>query len=143
MWPCGMPPERRQHLSILRFSSSAESCNRQRYDLEQNPSGLHCREAVAPAPRRPVAVIPVDADAETQAMRLAHELRRAGFTVELGYRGNVSRRMKRANHLNASAAILLGADERSRNAVSLRDLDSGEQVEVPLPELSDRLAPYL
>ncbi|MCH9020226.1 MAG: histidine--tRNA ligase [Proteobacteria bacterium] len=96
-----------------------------------------------PAPKRPVAVIPVDAEAETQAMRLAHELRRAGFTVELGYRGNVSRRMKRANHLNASAAILLGADERSRNAVSLRDLDSGEQVEVPLPELSDRLAPYL
>ncbi len=96
-----------------------------------------------PTPKRPVAVIPVDPEAEAQAMRLAHELRQAGFTVELGYRGNLSRRMKRANRLNASAAILLGADERGRNAVTLRDLDSGEQVEVPLPELSDRLAPYL
>ncbi len=98
--------------------------------------------AEPPAAPRPIAVIPVDAGAEDETLELTHRLRKAGFTVDLGYRGNVSRRMKRANRLHARAALLLGADERARGAVTLRDLDSGEQVEVPLAELEDRLAPY-
>ncbi len=98
--------------------------------------------AEPPAAPRPIAVIPVDAGAEDEALELTHRLRRAGFTVDLGYRGNVSRRMKRANRMHARAALLLGDDERARGAVTLRDLDSGEQVEVPLAELEDRLAPY-
>jgi histidyl-tRNA synthetase len=98
--------------------------------------------AEPPAAPRPLAVIPVDAGAEDETLELTHRLRRAGFTVDLGYRGDVSRRMKRANRLNARAALLLGDDERARGAVTLRDLDSGEQVEVPLAELEDRLAPY-
>ena len=98
--------------------------------------------AEPPAAPRPIAVIPVDAGAEAETLELTHRLRRAGFTVDLGYRGNVSRRMKRANRMHARAALLLGDDERARGAVTLRDLDSGEQVEVPLAELEDRLAPY-
>ena len=98
--------------------------------------------AEPPAAPRPLAVIPVDAGAEDETLELTHRLRRAGFTVDLGYRGNVSRRMKRANRLHARAALLLGDDERARGAVTVRDLDSGEQVEVPLAELEDRLAPY-
>ncbi len=98
--------------------------------------------AEPPAAPRPLAVIPVDAGAEDETLELTHRLRKAGFTVDLGYRGNVSRRMKRANRLHARVALLLGDDERARGAVTLRDLDSGEQVEVPLAELEDRLAPY-
>ncbi len=95
-----------------------------------------------PPPKRPVAVVAVGAGDEGRALDLAHELRHAGFTIELGYRGNISRRLKRANRLNASAAILVGEDERARNAVAVRDLDTGEQVEVPLADLHDRLARY-
>ncbi len=95
-----------------------------------------------PSPKRAVAVIPVgDAD-EGPALELAQELRHAGFTIDFDYRGNVSRRLKRANRHNARAAILLGEDERDRGAATVRDLDSGEQVEVPLAELKDRLARY-
>ncbi|MFQ5958006.1 MAG: histidine--tRNA ligase, partial [Alphaproteobacteria bacterium] len=98
--------------------------------------------ADVPEPKRPIAVVPIAAGDEGPALELAQELRRAGFTVDLGYRGNVSRRMKRANRLKACAAVLLGEDERAQGAVTLRDLDSGEQVEVPLAELKDRLARY-
>ena len=95
-----------------------------------------------PSPKRAVAVIPVgDAD-EGPALELAQELRHAGFTIDFDYRGNVSRRLKRANRHNARAAIILGEDERDRGAATVRDLDSGEQVEVPLAELKDRLARY-
>jgi histidyl-tRNA synthetase len=95
-----------------------------------------------PAARRPIAVVPVGGEAEAPALKLAVELRRAGFAVELGYGGNVGKRMKRANKLNARAAVLIGSDELARQAATLRDLDSGEQEEVPLAALSERLARF-
>jgi histidyl-tRNA synthetase len=95
-----------------------------------------------PPPKRPVAVIPVSGESERQAMQLAHALRRDGFIVELGFRGNLSRRLKRANRLNARAAIILGPDELARGNITLRDLDSGAQEEIPLSAIGDRLAPY-
>src|SRR5579863_9947413 len=42
-----------------------------------------------PPPPRPVAVVPVGESGERAALRLAQDLRRAGYTVDLGYSGNV------------------------------------------------------
>ena len=95
-----------------------------------------------PAVPRPIAIIPVGEKGEAEAPRIARDLRRAGFHVELGYSGNVGRRMKRANKINARAAVLLGDDELARNSATLRDLDAGTQTEVPLAELAQRLAPF-
>ena len=95
-----------------------------------------------PPPPRPVAVIPVSRELETQAMTLAHALRRDGYVVELAFRGNMSRRLKRANKLNASVAVILGPDEAARGAATIRDLDCGDQSEVLFETLSERLAAY-
>ena len=95
-----------------------------------------------PPPPRPVAVIPVSGETERRAMLLAHALRRDGFVVELGFRGNLSRRLKRANRMNARAAVILGPDEVARDSATVRDLDTGAQEEVPLSAIGDRLAPY-
>jgi histidyl-tRNA synthetase len=58
--------------------------------------------------------------------------------VDLGYSGNVARRMRRANNVNARVAVLIGEEEIARHVVALRDLDSGEQTEVPMdPSLSE------
>ena len=95
-----------------------------------------------PAPARPIAVIPVGSETEAEAFKLAHRLRNAGFRVELGYRGNMSRRLKRANKLNACAAVIVGPDELARQAATVRDLDTGEQSEVPLGVLAERLESY-
>jgi histidyl-tRNA synthetase len=89
-----------------------------------------------------LAIVPVGEQGEAKALTLAEDLRRAGLAVELGYRGNVSKRLKQANKLNARAAILIGDDELKRNAATVRDLDSGEQAEVPLESLKDRLAQF-
>ncbi|KZD12657.1 histidine--tRNA ligase [Oceanibaculum pacificum] len=93
-----------------------------------------------PQAPRPIAVIPVGSAEEAAAMRLAQRLRKAGYPVELGYGGNVGKRMKRANKLNARAALLLGEAELAREIATVRDLDSGEQVEIPLSQLEDRLS---
>ena len=95
-----------------------------------------------PPARRPVAVVPVGEAAATAAQRLAHDLRHDGFTVELGYGGNLKRRLSRANRAGAVAAVILGEDELARDAATVRHLDSGEQTEVPMAALKQHLAPY-
>ena len=92
--------------------------------------------------KRPIAVIPVGSKAESEAMVVTEMLRKKGYRVDLGYSGNLKKRMKRANQLNAAAAVLLGEDELTRNIGTLRDMDSGEQKEVLLETLEDHLAPY-
>jgi histidyl-tRNA synthetase len=94
----------------------------------------------APPPPRPIAIVPIGAAAESVALKLAQDLRRAGHAVDLGYSGNLSRRMKRANKLNARYAVILGEDELKGGTATLRDLDTGEQEAIPLPQLQDRFA---
>jgi len=95
----------------------------------------------AAAPR-PIAIVPIGEAGEAAALALAETLRGAGFAVDLGYSGNAGKRMKRANKINARVAIVLGEDEMKRQAAMLRDLDTGEQTEIPLGALEDRLAQF-
>jgi histidyl-tRNA synthetase len=98
--------------------------------------------AEPPAPPRPIALVPIGAASEARALALAQELRRAGFTVDLGYSGNLKRRLQHANKVNARVAMILGEDELARGVVGLRDLDTRAQIDVALAELKDRLAPF-
>ena len=91
-----------------------------------------------PLPRRPIAMVPIGEAGEGEALTLTEMLRNHGWSVDLGYSGNVARRMRRANNLNARGAVLIGEEEIARHVVALRDLDSGEQTEVPMdPSLSE------
>ncbi len=98
--------------------------------------------AEPPAPPRPIAIVPMGEVGEAKALVLAQALRRAGFTVDLGYGGNMKKRMQRANKANARAAVILGEDELQRGAAAVRDLDSGEQTEIPLDRLETHLAQF-
>jgi histidyl-tRNA synthetase len=91
----------------------------------------------APAGARPVALIPMGDAAEAKCRTLAQTLREAGVAVELGYSGNMKKRMKRADKANACKAVILGDDELAKGVAQLRDLDSGEQQEVALDQLAD------
>ena len=91
---------------------------------------------------RPIALVPMGAAAEAEALKLAQYFRKAGFTIELGFRGNIKKRMARADKLKARAAIIIGDDELAKQAATLRDLDSGEQQAVPFDQLERALAQY-
>lgn len=88
---------------------------------------------------RPVTVIPVHSSIEAEAYKLANDLRSAGFTIEIAYSGNLSKRMKRAANQKALAAVLVGPDELSRGEVQLKILDTGEQKSLKLTELQATL----
>jgi histidyl-tRNA synthetase len=92
--------------------------------------------------RRPVALIPMGEEAEQAAWPLAQRLRHAGVNVELAHKGNAGKRLKKANKLNACAALMLGEDELTARTVTLRDLDSGEQQAVKQDVLVEALAKY-
>lgn len=96
--------------------------------------------AEAPQAPRPIAVVPVGDAAQPAAMKLTQDLRHAGFVVELGYSGNLKKRMQRANKMNARAALLLGEEELAAGSATLRDLDSGKQELVSLDSLAERLS---
>jgi histidyl-tRNA synthetase len=95
-----------------------------------------------PPEPRPLAVIPIGDGAGAPALKLTEELRRAGFAVDLGFSGNIKKRMARADKMKAVAAVIIGDDELAKGVATLRDLQSGTQEQVPLAQLPDRLASY-
>ena len=53
---------------------------------------------------------------EDAALEVLQALRHAGIRAEMAYRGNVRRRMERANRIGARAAVIIGGPKRSRAA---------------------------
>ena len=94
-----------------------------------------------PMPAAPVAVIPVGGPAEeAAALDAMQALRGAGIRAEMAYRGNLKRRMERANRIGARAAVIIGEAELARGVVQLKDLATGAQAEVAVAELAAKLA---
>ena len=91
----------------------------------------------APQGERPVAIVPMGDG--LAGLKVADALRAAGVTVDMGFSGNMKKRLARANKLGARFAVILGEDEAARGAATLKDLDAGTQDEVPLAELAGRL----
>jgi len=96
----------------------------------------------APPVSRPIVVVPVGAEAAETALKITQRLRHSAFAVDLGFSGNVKKRLNRANKVNAIAAILLGEDELAKGVATVRDMESGEQTEVPLTSLEEHLSRY-
>lgn len=84
---------------------------------------------------RPIAVIPVGDDMAETTLKIAYDLRKAGFRVEHGYSGNIKKRMIKANKVNAYKAVIIGSDEFAGGNVTIKDLDSGEQKIVAINNL--------
>ncbi len=89
--------------------------------------------------KRPIAVVPISDEFSADAMEVAQSLRDAGLTTDLAYSGNVKRRLKRADKINAGAALLIGEDEIKAGTVTVKDLDSGEQSAVDMGDLIETL----
>ena len=91
---------------------------------------------------RAITLIGLGEAGEHEALRLSRELRLAGLTVELVYKGGLKRGLKRADRIHAAAAVLIGDDELAKASVTVRNLDSGEQTDVAITDLKDHLAAY-
>ncbi len=95
-------------------------------------------DATPPAPAL-IAVVPVGEAAEAGAIEVLQSLRANGIRAEMAYRGNLKRRMERANRAGARVAVILGDDDIARGVAQVKDLASGSQEAVPLAHIPSRL----
>lgn len=85
---------------------------------------------------RPLAVVPMDEAFDLKGLALAQALREQGFVVEMTYGGGLGKRLKKANKMNALYALILGEEEVNSCTVTVKDLESGEQVQVSQAKVS-------
>ncbi len=85
------------------------------------------------------ALIPLGEKCENEAITIAYDLRNAGVNIDLAYGGNMKKRMKRADKLNAKYAIIIGDDEWENKQATVKNLSLGEQETVSLSDLANYL----
>ncbi|MBB4640632.1 histidine--tRNA ligase [Rhizorhapis suberifaciens] len=94
----------------------------------------------APHEEKPQAVlIPMGDAAEKAATGLLADLRRAGIAADMGFRGNMKKRMQRANASGAAFAIIIGEDELARGEAAVKNLTNGEQHMVAIGKVAGML----
>jgi histidyl-tRNA synthetase len=76
--------------------------------------------------------------AKAGSYKIVNSLRNAGIIVETDYMDrSVRAQMKYANKLNAKYTVIIGENELNENLVNIKDMDNGEQKEVPLDQIVD------
>ena len=94
----------------------------------------------APPPECPsVVLVPLGERAEAEAQRILVGLRREGIAADMAYRGNLKKRMSRANASGAAYALILGDEELDSGQAQLKNLETGEQRGVSLDLIAEAL----
>ena len=93
--------------------------------------------ALPEAPARvAVFVVAAGEGQRDEAFALASRLRRAGIATDLAFDGrSLKAQFKSADRSGAAHVVVLGEAEAARAAVTLKDLRTGDQREVPLADL--------
>ena len=84
-------------------------------------------------------IAPMGAAAERHSAELAHSLRSAGCSVELGLEGKLKRSLELANKMGARFALIIGENEMAAGQYALKNMQSGEQETVSSDQLKARM----
>jgi histidyl-tRNA synthetase len=89
-----------------------------------------------PKPEQPqVVLVPLGERAEGVAGGVLADIRRAGIAADMAFRGNMKKRLSRANSVGARFAIIFGDNELDQGSAQLKNLQNGEQSLVRLSDL--------
>ena len=78
-----------------------------------------------------VYLIALGDNAKGQGLKLLDNLRKSGIAVDTDYEDkSLKGALRRANDLGARYVLIIGEDELKNNAVTLKDMASGEQQEI-------------
>jgi histidyl-tRNA synthetase len=80
-------------------------------------------------------VIPLGEAAEVRGLGVVADLRRSGVTADMAYRGNMKRRLAKANDAGATYALILGEDELKDGRIVVRNLLEGKQARASLESI--------
>ena len=87
------------------------------------------------------AMIAVHGDrARSTGIVLAHQLRRAGFRIEIDHRAvGMKAQFKRADKLGAARVIAIGESELADGTVTLREMAARTERKLPLADVIEAL----
>ena len=78
--------------------------------------------------------------AKAKAYKIVYDLRMKGLCVETDYMDrSVKAQMKYANKLNVRYTVIIGDNELETNTARLKNMETGEQVDVKLDELAEHI----
>jgi len=87
-----------------------------------------------------VYIITLGEEAKRAGLKLLDNLRQAGIPSDTDYEGkSLKGAMRRANDLGARHVLIIGENELKKNAVTLKDMTSGEQKEVKQEDLINEI----
>lgn len=69
-----------------------------------------------------VAIVPMGEAAQALASAILADLRRAGIAADMAYKGNMKKRMQKADASGARWAVIIGEDEVARGEVALKHM---------------------
>ena len=85
-------------------------------------------------------VITIGERAKKTAFRFVHKLRKAGLKAEIDYLDrSVKAQMKAADRMNSRYTIILGDNELEEGNATVRNMKSGEQIEIKLEQLIEMM----
>lgn len=87
-----------------------------------------------------VFVLYMGDQAQAAAFTLLRDLRHAGFTADMDFMGrSLKAQMKLANKYSARFAVIIGYDEVQTGSVNLKDMATGEQQQISMDDLLNKL----
>ncbi|MEI6500496.1 MAG: His/Gly/Thr/Pro-type tRNA ligase C-terminal domain-containing protein, partial [Armatimonadota bacterium] len=95
-----------------------------------------------PTARHGVFVVALGDAAWLESLKLVQELRLAGVRADADYRRrSMKAQLRFADNESFAQAVIMGENEIASGILGLKNLENGEQVEVPRVELLERLTP--
>lgn len=92
------------------------------------------------APQPDVFIAALGDEAEQWVFRTTQELREAGIHVAFDLKGrSLKAQMREANRQSANYTLIIGGNELEAREATVKEMESGEQVEVPFDELTQFL----
>ena len=93
-----------------------------------------------PAPKPALFIAALGEEAVSSVMPMISELRLSGIRVETDYTGaSLKSQMKKADKSGAGHTLIIGEQELKDRKAVLRNMQTKEQIEVPLADISDEL----
>ncbi len=88
-------------------------------------------------------IAPMSGEAVLHSGKLAREIRELGASVEVAPGGKLKKLLDQANKLGARYALIVGENEMASGKYALKDMSSGEQIEVARQDLIERFSSHV
>lgn len=86
-----------------------------------------------------VALVPIGVEAERAAAGILADIRKQGIAAIMEFKGNMKKRMAKADATGVRYAIILGSEELEKGFAQFKSMQSGEQRLIPISQIGDRV----